>query len=122
MFHGGVEAPGVCRASFIGGIHNAQELIELCDQHHIFPETTVHPVAKQTDIYEWLNGSNEAGICYVLDVAAVKAGAQRMPTLRPADGRMEKITVVREVLWMKFCAPTFRGGAASHSTFQHART
>ena len=114
MFRGGAQAPGVCKASFIGGIRNTQELIDLCEKHQIFPETTVHPVSKLGDIFEWLDSSNDSGTRHVLDVkgsldeAAVKAGAQRMPALKPAEGGMDKITIIGEALWMKFFAPTPR--------------
>ena len=65
---GGANASGCCRGSFIGGVKRTQEVIELCDREKIYPETTVHPVEKLNEIFEWLDGSNDAGTRYVLDI------------------------------------------------------
>ena len=69
---GGANATGCCRGSFIGGVKRTQEVIELCDREKIYPETTVHPVEKLNEIYEWLDGSNDAGTRYVLDIKVMK--------------------------------------------------
>mmetsp|Transcript_82760 Transcript_82760/g.229753 ORF Transcript_82760/g.229753 Transcript_82760/m.229753 type:complete len:449 (-) Transcript_82760:327-1673(-) len=57
-------------ASAIGGIANTQEVINLCDKTEpkILPSIQLMPVSELSQIYEKLDGSNDAGVRYVLDL------------------------------------------------------
>ncbi|CAE7231427.1 adhC2, partial [Symbiodinium natans] len=56
------------KMSGIGGIPNTQEVIDLCAKNKIYPEIELHPVTELNRIYEKLDGSNDAGKRYVLDI------------------------------------------------------
>jgi D-arabinose 1-dehydrogenase-like Zn-dependent alcohol dehydrogenase len=55
-------------SSEIGGIRNTQEVINLCDKHQIYPEIEILPCQDINKIYEKLDGNNESGVRYVLDI------------------------------------------------------
>lgn len=108
MFRGGARAPGCCKGSFIGGLRNTQELMELCDTHQIYPHTTLRPVHELNDVLQQLDSSNESGTRYVLDVrrtltneAFEACSALAAPKLSDAAGGMDTLTVARELLFMK---------------------
>merc|ERR1712061_887580 len=81
----------------MGGIPNTQEVINLCDEHKIYPDTQVVPVSEINKVYELLDKGNDAGIRYVLDLAgslteqqfdSIDCGAkpqfgEQAPQLRP---------------------------------------
>lgn len=79
-------------AGNIGGIKHTQEVIDLCATNNIIPEIKVMPCHKLNEIYELLDGSNDAGVRYVLDMentlneeTAKKCEDVPKTNLQPAD-------------------------------------
>lgn len=60
--------PPVIISSIIGGIQNTQEVMDLCAKNNIVPELTVVPVTDLNKVYELLDGANDDGVRYVLDI------------------------------------------------------
>jgi D-arabinose 1-dehydrogenase-like Zn-dependent alcohol dehydrogenase len=58
-------------SSGIGGIRATQEVINLCDQHNIYPELEVVSCSKVNMVYQQLNDSNDSGKRYVLDISTL---------------------------------------------------
>lgn len=55
-------------ASGIGGIKATQDVINLCSEHNITPNLKVMPCSALNDIYAKLDGANDEGLRYVLDI------------------------------------------------------
>lgn len=108
-FRGGPKASGCCKCSAIGGIERTQEVMDLCDKAKIYPETTLMPVEKLNEIYEALDGSNESGTRYVLDIErtltekAYEACVSPPPKLKPSESNFNMGAIMKEVVYQKFC-------------------
>lgn len=63
------------KGSGIGGIRATQEVIDLCAKHGIYPETQIVGVERVNEVFEKLEGSNESGERYVIDLATLNEGA-----------------------------------------------
>ena len=55
--------------SFIGGVSVTQEVMDLCAHSNILTEIEVRPVSDLNRIFEALDGTNESGKRFVLDIA-----------------------------------------------------
>jgi len=97
---------GKCRImhSAIGGTRATQEVVDLCAQHNILPEVKLMPCEKLNEIYTLLDGANDAGVRYVLDIAntlneATAAKCNREPpVLSVPTGAMTVCGGIREAL------------------------
>jgi uncharacterized zinc-type alcohol dehydrogenase-like protein len=65
------------KGSGIGGIEATQAVIDLCAAHNILPEIKVVPVEEINAVYALLDGSNESGERYVLDLSTLDDGAAK---------------------------------------------
>ena len=54
--------------SFIGGIASTQAVVDLCAEKGIVPELKVMPCDQLNEVYRLLDGTNDAGVRYVLDI------------------------------------------------------
>ena len=54
--------------SGIGGIKNTQAVVDLCAKHSILPELKVMPCERLNEVFSLLDGANDAGVRYVLDI------------------------------------------------------
>jgi D-arabinose 1-dehydrogenase-like Zn-dependent alcohol dehydrogenase len=57
------------RMTFIGGLASTQEVMDLCARDNIKTEIDIQPVTELNRIFEALDGSNESGKRFVLDIA-----------------------------------------------------
>ena len=96
--------------SGIGGIRSTQEVIDLCNQHAIFPEVEVVPCAEINSVFQKLDGSNESGVRYVLDIAnslnsrtADDCSGVKAPTLKPAENSLSLIPILSECFALFCC-------------------
>jgi D-arabinose 1-dehydrogenase-like Zn-dependent alcohol dehydrogenase len=94
--------------SGIGGIQATQDVINLCAEHSIYPDIKVVPVDELNSIYEKLDGNNDEGIRYVLDIAntlnentELKYNAEA-PKLGAFSGGISPFAAVREAAWLLF--------------------
>lgn len=56
------------KMSGIGGIKATQDVIDLCDRYKIYPEVSIVPVTELNRVYTALDGANDSGVRYVLDI------------------------------------------------------
>ena len=57
------------RMTYIGGVAITQEVMDICARAGILTEIEVRPVADLNRIFERLDGTNESGVRFVLDVS-----------------------------------------------------
>jgi len=80
--------------SGIGGIRNTQAVVDLCAAHGIVPEIHVMACEQINEIYTKLDGANDAGVRYVLDIGSslndttLAKCTQPSPTLAKPTGTM----------------------------------
>jgi len=91
--------------SLIGGIRNTQAVIDLCAEHNIVPEVQVKNCEELNQIFTDLDGANDAGVRYVLDIAgslnentSAKCSTARPPTLAVPKGAMTLSGSIIEML------------------------
>lgn len=93
------------KSSGIGGIPNTQAAIDLCDKFKIYPEIKVVPCSELNRVYTKLDGANDEGVRYVLDIAnTLKPGVTcgEAPTLGHASGTLSLASSLKEGLWLFF--------------------
>jgi len=95
--------------SAIGGIKATQKVIDLCAKHKIYPEIKIVPAEELNSIFQQLDGSNDEGVRYVLDIknslngsTGKKCLAKAPPTLGPFFGGMSPIAILKEFVWLLF--------------------
>lgn len=93
--------------SGIGGIPNTEEVLALCDKHKIYPKIKVMPCEDLNEIYTKLDGSNDEGLRYVLDIentlnekTSEKCEGKEPPTLAPFSGGITPAAAVKEGLYL----------------------
>ena len=85
-----------------------RQVLDLCDRLQIYPDVQVSRVEMLNEILTKLDGSNEAGTRYVLDIrGSLDSGAKERctappPTLKPDEGGLTTMAVVREIAFLKF--------------------
>lgn len=96
-------------SSMIGGIKATQEVMDLCSKHDIKVNIKVVPVEELNSIYELLDGNNDEGIRYVLDIAGtLNADAEARCTAPPPkltlnpQGQISVPAAIKEALWLLF--------------------
>lgn len=105
---------GRCRImhSGIGGIKNTQAVMDLCAKHNIVPQLKIMPCEKLNEIYTLLDGGNDAGVRYVLDIGGTlnEETAARCtdppPTLAEPTGSMSIMGGICETLRLTCCCKT----------------
>jgi hypothetical protein len=93
------------KMSSIGSIRETQAVIDLCAAHRIYPDISVVPVAELNAVFARLDGSNESGLRYVLDLASLTEDAActaPAPALSPYDGNFTIPNAVFEMLGLLF--------------------
>jgi len=100
-----IEHP-IVKRSLIGGLQNTQEVINICASAKIVPEVKIVPVQSLNEIFQTLDGSNDTGLRYVLDIAGSLSentfGTCNAPPpqLHPAAS-MSFGTIAKEVVRLK---------------------
>jgi uncharacterized zinc-type alcohol dehydrogenase-like protein len=93
------------RMSGIGGIPNTEAVINLCDKFKIYPEVKVVPCSELNQVYTKLDGANDEGVRFVLDIAnTLKPGLTcgAAPTISHASGTLSVGSSLKEGLWLFF--------------------
>ena len=92
--------------SGIGSIKETQDVINLCDQHKIYPDVKVVPVTELNNVYSELDKGNPTGLRYVLDIEnslnkdTVCNAAP--PVLSPSKAYFSPSSMIPEFLWLFF--------------------
>jgi len=97
--------------SSIGSIKNTQEVIDLCAKSKIYPNLKLVPVTKIAEVFEALDGSNDSGERFVLDIAGslnedlvASSWHSGPPKLQPASAHgIGYCGIVKEFIRMRFC-------------------
>jgi len=63
------------KGSGIGGIESTQAVIDLCAANNIRPEISIVKPQDINSVYEKLEGQNESGLRYVVDLSSLKDGS-----------------------------------------------
>jgi D-arabinose 1-dehydrogenase-like Zn-dependent alcohol dehydrogenase len=95
------------KMSGIGSIKETQEVINLCDQHRIYPDISVVPVTDLNKVYTDLDSSNATGTRYVLDIANtlredIVCDAPP-PTISPDTNKMSLGYIMTELFGLMCC-------------------
>jgi uncharacterized zinc-type alcohol dehydrogenase-like protein len=97
------------KGSGIGGIEATQAVIDLCDEHKIYPEVELIPVEGVNRAYEQLDASNESGVRFVIDLASLNEEAFARcskvpaPKLGPQPPPMGMGSIVGAILSLLCC-------------------
>jgi len=95
--------------SGIGGVKATQEVMNLCAEHKIYPEIKIVPAHDLNNVFELLDGSNDEGVRYVLDIENTlnedtegKCVAPP-PNLAPvSSGVITPVGAAKEFFWLFF--------------------
>jgi len=92
--------------SGIGSIKETQDVINLCDEHKIYPEIKIVPVTELNNVYTDLDKSNPTGIRYVLDIEnSLKKDTvctAPPPALSPSRAHFSPGSMIPEFLYLLF--------------------
>lgn len=92
--------------SGIGSIKETQDVINLCDQHKIYPEIKIVPVTELNNVYTELDKSNPSGLRYVLDIENSLNENTRCsaapPNLTPSKAHFNPMSMIPEFLYLLF--------------------
>jgi len=94
--------------SGIGGIEATQKVMDLCAEHKIYPDIKVIPAHDLNKVYELLDGANDEGLRYVLDIentlneeTETKCVADP-PKLSHVTGTISAVGALKESFWLLF--------------------
>ena len=92
--------------SGIGSIKETQDVINLCDEHKIYPEIKIVPVTELNNVYSDLDKSNPTGIRYVLDIENTlnkdTVCTAPPPKLSPSRAHFSPSAMIPEFLYLLF--------------------
>lgn len=95
------------KSSIIGSIRATEDVINLCDQHKIYPVISIVPVTELNNVFKLLDSANDKGVRYVLDIAnTLKEGVvcnAPPPDLGPNQSRFNLGSVLMEICGLFCC-------------------
>lgn len=71
------------KGSGIGGIEATQAVIDLCAKHNIKPDIELVPADDIYKVFEGLDGANDSGKRYVIDIATLNEGTMERCAQNP---------------------------------------
>mmetsp|Transcript_83601 Transcript_83601/g.135547 ORF Transcript_83601/g.135547 Transcript_83601/m.135547 type:complete len:394 (+) Transcript_83601:1-1182(+) len=80
------------KASAIGSIEATRKVIELCNEHKIYPDIKIVRAEEINDVFTKLDSNNQDGVRYVLDIkgslnaATASKCTAAAPTIQPSPG------------------------------------
>tara|TARA_B110000046_G_scaffold5639_1_gene6010 strand:+ start:75 stop:3116 length:3042 start_codon:yes stop_codon:yes gene_type:complete len=90
------------KTTFIGGVASTQEVMDLCASAGIMTEIELRPVTELNRIFELLDGANESGKRFVIDIAgtlACNVSTAPVPRLNPSPLPSTLLREIAEAIW-----------------------
>lgn len=96
--------------SGIGSIKQSIELMQLVDEHKIYPEVELFPASDLNKVYTKLD-QNEGGMRYVMETETIKLDAQTgdAPSVSPNPGDINPGSVFSKLLFLLCFGPRAKG-------------